>query len=190
MSKMKPTSTKEEKRGKREEATEPRRSTALATGDKGARQARDAAIALLAGKIASSGAYDEVADQSDQFEEAGLIDKESLEKVPFLLVGVDRREGDFGPYVSCTCILRSGEVVVFNDGGVGILTSLEGLAPSPEKPVNVKGGLKASHYTGPTGAPSTTWYFSGSKPKSEIAGLNGNAPAPAQGRRGPQDARA
>lgn len=136
--------------------------------DGGLRERRQAAIQAMAQR-----GFDAIATGANtiQLEESGLVDKADLEGVPFAVVDVQVRDGDFGPYVSVTAILKTNEVVIFNDGSTGIARQLEGLEISPETPLMVRGGLRASHYTGPNGAPATTYYLSGRKPKDEIAGV-------------------
>lgn len=178
-----------QKTGKGKAAEGKKTSRALMSpADKKAREAKMLAIAALAQKAD----VEKLKQVATRVESTGLVDKEDLVGVPFFVVGVDRRKSDYekGFYLSVTCLLeKTKEVVVFNDGGVGIEQALEGVeidpTANPPKVMYVPDGLRASNYTNEHG-PATTYYFSGRKAKEDIAGLNGQAAGKARGRRADQ----
>src|SRR5262245_17564976 len=116
MGKMKETHTKSKHA--------PKPSTAMTTKA----DANDRERTMAAIKAMQARGFQEIAEDNScgTLEETGLVDKADLEGVPFVIVSVERRDGDFGTYVSVTAILESNEVVVFNDGSTGIMAQLEG----------------------------------------------------------------
>lgn len=156
------------------------------SGGSAERERTQVAIQMLVNK-----GWDEAvnAKQTTTLEESGNVvqDKDLLIGVPMLIVEtrftISKQYGT--PFVSVTAMLKTGEVIIFNDGSTGICKQLDGIEVSPEKPLHVPGGLRRSDYDveGPnkTMIKASTYYLSGSRSSAEIKGLNRNT-APANGR--------
>lgn len=94
-----------------------------------------------------------------------LIDKESLKGVPFIIVDFTVRLGDYiragsdekSDYISVTVKTVDNELLVFNDGGVGIMGQLASTTMQ-DLPIYCPNGLRASEYDGPYG-PASTYYL-------------------------------
>lgn len=151
------------------------------------RSQKQAAIQMLANK-----GWDAAVNSQNTttLEESGNVvqDKDLLCGVPMLIVdtrfSVSKQYGT--PFVSVTAMLKTGEVIIFNDGSTGICKQLDGIDVSPEAPLHVPGGLRRSDYDyedPKTGKKigASTYYLSGARGSSEIKGLNRNT-SPANGR--------
>lgn len=99
---------------------------------------------------------------------AELVGKEALVGKEFIVVDWRWNASDFegqGEFVSVVCQTPANELLVFNDGGVGIapvlrkFEELHGHPSNSHKFMYVKRGLRRSVYEGPRG-PATTFYFS------------------------------
>ncbi|SRR5258708_463556 len=101
-------------------------------------------------------------------------EQSKLEGVPFVIVDIAERAGDFGPYYSLQVRLRNPIVidgtetdrVVINDGSTGIYEQLSSMldnGQAPQVPYFVSHGLNASHYKykadDGTEKPATTFYL-------------------------------
>lgn len=149
------------------------------------------------------------AGESLKLEGTALVDKADLEGVPFVILGLSIRKGEFKDkqgnvslYASVTCQLEDDSVVVFNDGGTGILPELEAIAEvaeareelesselsnvavALEKPIVCMGGLRVSQYQTPYG-PAETWYLAPNAAKKRQLGANGAGAAPVEAGRRP-----
>lgn len=76
--------------------------------------------------------------------------------LPFVIVSIASRDGDFGEYLSLQCVLHHAIVVdstetnrvVINDGSTGIMRQLLDMADNaPELPYYISHGLRKSEYT-------------------------------------------
>lgn len=162
--------------------TKTTKSTALATAEQGATIA-------FAGKT-----FAELLAQAEQAgtklrEPDRVDDKDKLVGVPFVIVGVKMKNGDFGPYIQLQVVIPDGRVLLVSDGGAGFAKQLAPVDGQPLKlPIHVPEGLRRSDYTHPEHGPSTTYYLSGgatfdgwenpnaTKPKRQ-RGANGRAMA-------------
>ena len=107
--------------------------------------------------------FDDLARQSHTLNIPEVVDKSDL--VGKELIVVDARfttDGDYGPFVSLTCRLRSGETVVINDGSTGIYKQLAD--GDVQLPLYCAKGLRVSEYPyGESGARARTYYLTGGK---------------------------
>jgi len=162
------------------------KTTAMTRGGGADRERTQAAIQMLVNKGFDAAVNSQ---HTTTLEESGNVvqDKDLLIGVPMLIVEtrftISKQFGS--PFVSVTAMLKTGEVIIFNDGSTGICKQLDGIEVSPEKPLHVPGGLRRSDYEveGPnkTMIKASTYYLSGSRSSSEIKGLNRNT-TPANGR--------
>lgn len=75
-------------------------------------------------------------------------DKDQLIGKPFIIVSVKVNQGNFGPFVTLTCLGKGNEKFVINDGSTGIADQMADLVRrfGPEKPIYVPNGLRRSDY--------------------------------------------
>lgn len=174
-----------------------------------ARPGGSSALAAAVQKLQAMG-FDEAAASAQKIEVQGNViqNKDLLCGVDFLIYDVKRKPSEEYGGMMCivSAMLRTKECVVFTDGSSGIMAELEGLNPTPEDPIVVRGGLKKSTYKrkmrdedgnvvldgkgepkyilGANGQPlmGTTYHLSGEVDVSEIKGLNRNAVGAANGR--------
>lgn len=82
-------------------------------------------------------------------------EQHKLVGVPFVIVDIKRRDGDYGEYLSLQCRLRNALIidstetdrVVINDGSTGIMQQLLSMEVAPQLPYFISHGLRKSEYT-------------------------------------------
>lgn len=91
-----------------------------------------------------------------------LLDKSSLEGVPFIIVDwqFQQGKGQDGEYVNVHCVTKTNERICFNDGSSGIYKTLKTFTIERGNSTNIycPRGLRVSRYTNEYG-PAETWYL-------------------------------
>lgn len=159
-------STKQVSRSKTASKSSKSSSRAMTKREEGAAMDRRARIQALAATSFREHVKGVESGETKQLEGSETVDKASLEGVPFVILDVLMKEGSFenrqtgemSMYAIVTCQLEDDSVVVFTDGGTGIIAALEGIEP----PLFIPGGLRVSRYTNKYGD-GETWYLNPNK---------------------------
>jgi hypothetical protein len=74
--------------------------------------------------------------------------KDKLVGVPFIILRVHINQGNFGFFVSLTCVTKDNKTIVINDGSSGIASQMAELVQTygTDKPISIPKGLKSSTY--------------------------------------------
>ena len=77
-----------------------------------------------------------------------VVEKDSLVGKPFIIRRISINEGNYGPFVSLTCVTKDNDTVVINDGSSGIARQIYSIVKEygDENPILVEKGLRKSTY--------------------------------------------